>query len=171
METRNWIIIGKLPSDVGFFAVNLSGAFDGVNANFSLSPAPTGGVMVFWNGQLLAPGLQPSGQYLFAGRQIIFQPQAIPSSDINIEVFGWSTSNNAGFQGAQLVGTIGGGNTVFALSPAPTNGAMVFWNGQLLTEGTQDTNPVGQYLLSGAIVTFQPQAIPPEGTTLTAFVF
>lgn len=156
---------------MGFFPVSLVGTFDGFNSVFSLQPAASGGIMVFWNGQLLTPGVQPNGQYIFAGSQIIFQPQSVPGPDEVIEVFGWSFTNNAGFQAASLVGTIGGGNAIFILQPAPTNGAMVFWNGQLLTQGTQDTNPVGQYILSGAQVTFDPWAIPPEGTILSAFVY
>ena len=82
--------------------------------------------------------------------------------------------NNVGFQAAALVGTIGAGNAVFTLQPAPTatQNVMIFWNGTLLTQGTQDTNPQGQYVMSGvATVTFQPQAIPQAGTNIQAFVW
>ena len=79
--------------------------------------------------------------------------------------------NVAGFFAATLIGTIGGGNTVFTLQPAPVNGVMIFWNGELLTQGTQDTVPQGQYVLSGAMVIFQPQSVPQIGTVLQAFVW
>ena len=82
-----------------------------------------------------------------------------------------TAGNVAGFFAATLIGTIGGGNSVFTLQPAPINGAMIFWNGELLTQGTQDTIPPGQYVLAGAQVIFQPQAIPQIGTVLQAFVW
>jgi hypothetical protein len=73
------------------------------------------------------------------------------------------------FSASSLVGTVDGVNPTFTLSPAPTNGVLIFWNGTLLTEGTQANN--GQYLLSGSQVNFNPNAIPAAGIQITAYVY
>jgi hypothetical protein len=41
----------------------------------------------------------------------------------------------------------------------------------LLTPGTQYTDPPGQYILAGAMVLFQPQAVPQPGVKLQGFVW
>jgi hypothetical protein len=80
-------------------------------------------------------------------------------------------ANDVAFFAASLAGTLDGVNSTFTLMPAPVNGAMIFWNGRLLTPGTQDTDPPGQYILAGALVLFQPQAVPQPGVELQAFVW
>jgi hypothetical protein len=80
-------------------------------------------------------------------------------------------TNDVAFFAATLQGTLDGVNSVFTLQPAPVNGAMIFWNGMLLTPGTQNTDPPGQYILAGAMVLFQPQAVPQPGVKLQGFVW
>lgn len=72
------------------------------------------------------------------------------------------------FSAASLIGTLDGANKVFTLVPAPRNGVQLFLNSQLLNQGTQ---PNGQYTVSGAVVTFQPQAVPQPDMILQAFVW
>ena len=80
-------------------------------------------------------------------------------------------TNDVAFFAATLQGTLDGNNSAFTLQPAPVNGAMIFWNGLLLTQGTQDNDPPGEYILAGAQVLFQPQAVPQPGVKLAAFVW
>lgn len=74
-----------------------------------------------------------------------------------------------GFTEATLTGTMDGTNPTFQLTPAPINGVMVFWNGTLLKQGTQDQD--GQYTVAGALLIFNGQAIPAPGINVRVFVW
>ena len=88
MEQLVWTISAVFSTEM-FAAATLIGTMDGVNTVFTISPAPQRGVMVFLNGALLTPGAQPNGQYTWSGAQLIFQPQAVPQTDMAIAVFTW----------------------------------------------------------------------------------
>jgi Phage tail protein (Tail_P2_I) len=83
----------------------------------------------------------------------------------------WPPAQGGGadmFQAASLTGAVNGINPTFTLSPAPTNGVLVFWNGTLLTQGAPGT---GQYTLSGSQITFNASAIPDLGIQIYVYVY
>jgi len=79
----------SLPVPIVFNAAQLVGALDGVNATFTIVPAPVNGLQVFLNGVLLTQGAQPAGQYTWNGTVLTFQPQSVPQPDMMVQVFTW----------------------------------------------------------------------------------
>jgi hypothetical protein len=117
-----------------------SGAIDSVNDTFTLARAPsdTSQVMIWLNGQLLTQG--PGYDYTIAGSTLTFYDDSIPvEDDVLSAMYPYVEAASRYVLNERVIMTQVGPNIQGDLASTPQQSAklMLFWNGQLLSQGVE----------------------------------